>query len=230
MPHKSVGNAILLIIILLLIGVIGFLIFSKKDSQVSKPYPPDTVTSTIPTPAPPVPTSTMTVGDITTYENKQLGLKFSYPQKLLNLIEQPNKVVLSSPYYVIENYKGTPDGEFKHPFAITLEVRQKNMVAAMEMDSQAFRDAYEQGMQGQDVSSFMENFTAAGTTGVSFLPGIEGANTRYGYLPRGPNDTVVVKLTYITDFLKNAIKPQAIAEKEQLAAFEGVMKSWEFVK
>lgn len=179
-----------------------------------------------PTPSPTTPPST-TSG---VYESKTLGIKFSYPTDLFKVTESSGRVVVESPYHVIENYKGTPDGEFKHPFAITFLVRNMDMVSAMDEDLPAFKDAYEQGMRGEDVSNFMLPVTAASATGVKFIVGIEGTNRIYAYLPRGPKDTVVIEMTYITDFLKDAIKPKPIAEQAQLDAFYSVVDSLEFVK
>lgn len=175
-------------------------------------------------------TSLIQSGGTSLYQSKDLGIQLEYPAKIFTIKEFPHGVTLQSPYYVVSNFKGTPDGEVKHFLAIAIEVRNKKMVLAMEQDNPFFRETYEKSRSGKLATDFMENFSAAATSGVSFLLGTEGTNTRYSYVPRGPQETVVIKLSYITDFLKDNLKPNYYAETEQLKVFNQVIKSLIFIK
>jgi len=229
MQNKNFSNAVLILILAIIAGAVGYLIYRTRPEQ--KPVPqqaPTTKNGSQPTTTPsadhPVDPGTLS------YDSTALKIHFHYPKDIFQVAEAPGRVILESPYHVIENFKGTPDGEFKHPFAIGFRVEPTDMVTAMDDDLPAFKDAYGRGMRGEDVSNFMQNVTAGGASGVSFLVGVEGTNTIYTYLPRGPKDTVVVETTFIGDFLKNNIKPKPITEKEQLEVLKKVMDSLEFIK
>ncbi|MSU75168.1 MAG: hypothetical protein EXS55_01495 [Candidatus Magasanikbacteria bacterium] len=179
----------------------------------------------------------------TVYENKILKIRFKYPTALFTLeeikigVEARAGVLLTSPYYVVENYKGTPDGEYKHPFKIIFSVKsgtiEQSLNSAKEEHPENAQDV-DNLMQGKtdELRDFydMKKVSYGGVLGYSYVTGIEGTNYLHVELQKNPKEILLVDVSYITDFLKDAIKPKPISEKEQLEAFDRVMKSLEFVK
>lgn len=172
------------------------------------------------------------LGTWQTYSNQTLGIKFNFPADIFVVSHDGDRVLLTSKYFVDENNKGTPDGATRHPFQVSFELRKKGMGPSMHADSPAFAEAYEQNtMNGEKLRprEFIESVVAGKVKGYSFLQGVEGTNTRVGYLPKNFNETLVIKFSYITDFLHGATKPTWFPEKEQLKVFSEIMKSLEFI-
>lgn len=83
MNHKGFTNIILVLVIVILVGTVGYFTLTRKQEPITQTImPPPTTTQTPPTQTPTTPTS---VVDKTvnwkTYRNEEFGFEFSYPKE-----------------------------------------------------------------------------------------------------------------------------------------------------
>jgi hypothetical protein len=77
MNQKGFANIILVVVIVVLVGVVGYFAFVKKSEPVvQQPTPTPTQTKT---PASPTPTPTSQATNLKTYTNTQYGFELKYP-------------------------------------------------------------------------------------------------------------------------------------------------------
>ncbi len=170
------------------------------------------------------------------YKSKQ-GFSFVYSQKIFELSETENEVLLKSPYYVNENYKGAPDGEFKHPFAIkmyaqpgTIEEGIKSMIDEHpEYADDVKKTLADDTVELTDFYNFRK-ITVAGVSGVSYVTGIEGTNVWHIELPKSSAELLKIEASLFTDFLKDNVRPTPFSEAAERAEVEKILKSLEFSK
>ncbi len=82
MNQKGFTNIILIVVIVILLGVVGYFVFIKKSEPIiQQPTPTSTQTTTTPkTPASPIPINR--TANLKTYTNIKYGFKFKYPNNL----------------------------------------------------------------------------------------------------------------------------------------------------
>jgi hypothetical protein len=165
------------------------------------------------------------------FQNDIFG--FTYPSDIFSASSTGNMVDLISPYYVVENYKGTPDAEYQHPFVIHFEYQKLPILEAIK-NTPSMGTSFMSSFPKKTLDSFMDdgdyatNFVAGGKNGYAFTVGIEGANAKYIYVPISDTETLFIQMTYFTDFLKNNVKPTTFSEEQEMKAFSSIMDSLKF--
>lgn len=176
--------------------------------------------------------------DSTNYKNDAQGFAFSYPSSLFTLSEKESPVIyLMSPYYTVQNFTGggpgvgspvIPDNS-KFFFSMNMEMKNMGLEDAMDIDNPSFGPTYQQLKNGQVVdTSFLDTFSLDKKPAYVFNIGAEGINMKYIYTVHSPQKTLVIKLSYIGDSLKEQIKPSSLSETEQLKAYNAVVSSLKF--
>jgi hypothetical protein len=176
--------------------------------------------------------------DSTNYKNDAQGFEFSYPSSLFTLSEKESPVIyLMSPYYTVQNFTGggpgvgspvIPDNS-KFFFSMNMEMKNMGIEDAMDNDNPSFGPTYQQLKNNQVVDkSFLDTLTVGKKPGYVFNIGAEGINMKYLYIAQSPQKTLVIKLNYIGDSLKEQIKPTSLSETEQLKAYNLVISSLKF--
>ncbi|MDO8626145.1 MAG: hypothetical protein Q7K39_01650 [Candidatus Magasanikbacteria bacterium] len=150
---------------------------------------------------------------VTSYSDAAFGISFSYPSAVFNLIPANSTIWLESPYYVLENFKGTPDGEFKHGFTMRFDWKEEPLAALL------------QKANAEGASAIT---TSRALSGFMFEQGIEGINIRTYFFPKNDQETLVVEVSYFTDFLKSNVRPTAFSEAAVMSAIDTVLNSLEF--
>lgn len=169
-----------------------------------------------------------------TYTDKTAGISVNYPNDIFSVSKTANGFALASQYYVRENYKGTPDGQFDHFFQIEFEKQSLGIMDAIEQYD-AYGDAFMQSFENATISGFKpsesaKNYSAGGKNGFLFTMGLEGTNTDFIFLPVSDKETLVVKKSYFTDFLSANVKPSPFSEQQEASAFDEVMASLKFIE
>ncbi len=143
-----------------------------------------------------------------------------------------NDYVLKSVYSVTDNPSGIPGNEHTHPFQVEIQRRAtSSLMDAMKKDNPTFATTYEAFTKKAPLpAGFMDVISVAGKEAYQFNVGAEGINMKYVYIPRTATETFVIKLSYIGDVLKTSMKPQALAEQEQLGYFTRILKTFTFTK
>ena len=173
---------------------------------------------------PPIPSVDL---GIVKYENKNLGIKFSYPNDILQLSETENSIDLKSKYFVDADMSGIPGNEKIHYFGFDFEIKKSSIFEAIKQELPfvieiAFPNNKLEGFQSSD--KFAEKITITQKESYSFLMGIEGVNIQYIFVPKNENETLLIKFMYIGDVLS-----PAISESDQKAIFEFITTTLEFI-
>ena len=164
---------------------------------------------------------------IANYENKNLGIKFSYPNDTLQLSETENSANLKSKYFVDADMSGIPGNEKIHYFGFDFEIKKSSIFEAIKQEvpfvlETTFPDNRLENFQSSE--GFAEKSVIAQKESYSFLMGIEGAYTQYIFIPKNENETLLVKFMYIGEFLN----PE-ISEADQKAIFEFIINTLKFI-
>ena len=197
-----------------------------------------------PTPAPaqiivPTPTPSSTTGglyDLANYTSPALGISFSYQKNFFTLAEHDGTVLLISPFYVSDNPSGLPNHEIKHTVGLVITKSSKLMADAINDESPFWVKNYnavklnsvKKDPLKMDSDQDGELFTVGGHEAYSFVEGLEGVNTKMVYVLAGENQTLVIRFSYITDFLKDGMKPDWLPEAEQHKLLKTILDSIDF--
>jgi hypothetical protein len=143
-------------------------------------------------------------------------------------------VELISPYYAVADFGGTgdltgssvlPQG-MKYYFSITLEPRNGALEDAMRKDNPNFVSTYTDLKENRKVDAdFLQSETLAERPAFIFNLGAEGFNSKFIYIAKDANETLVVHIQHIGSSLKDQMKPGALSEQEQAAAYNTVLLS-----
>lgn len=171
-------------------------------------------------------------GGLKTYESETFGMKVDFPAELFSFVNTTTGFSLTSPYHAVENYKGTPDGEFKHYFAFNFENQNLNVIDAIEQYPQ-LGDFMIQSFEDGTEKSFKEspdavNVTVDSKKGYKFSFGIEGTYTRFYFIPKNENETLVIKQTDFSDFLAANVRPEPFSERAIDQEVKGIIESIRF--
>jgi len=173
---------------------------------------------------PPMPSINLGIAN---YENKNLGIKFSYPEETLQLSESENNVNLKSRYFVDADMSGIPGNEKIHYFGFDFSLKKSSIFEAIKQElpfviSTTFPNNKLEDFQGSE--GFAEKITIVQKESYSFLLGIEGVNIQYVFIPKNENETLLIKFMYIGQFLN----PE-ISETDQRSIFEFIINTLEFI-
>lgn len=164
------------------------------------------------------------------YRDSETGWSFKYPAEVFMLVSSA-PATIQTKYYVVDNPSGMPGKEIIHRVAISLRLEQTGLIDTVKKSPYAiFSQSFPQGTEQSFLPSagFAEKMTIANRNAYAFTVGVEGTNTRYLYLPRNIGSTLVIKFTFITDFLKDNIKPEPITEQQQQQWFKQVADTISF--
>lgn len=164
---------------------------------------------------------------IANYENKDLGIKFSYPDEILQLSESEIDVNLKSRYFTDADMSGIPGNEKIHYFGFNFALKKSPIFGAIKQELPSIIDmAFPNGKleDFQNSEGFTQKITIAGKESYSFLLGLEGVNIQYILIPKNDNETILMQFMYIGDFLS----PE-ISETEQKAIFEFITATLKFI-
>ena len=125
-------------------------------------------------------------------------------------------VELLSPYYIVENYKGAPDGEIKSYFSLKFMVDKVGILNAIHDNNFMF------------VLADAKQYEVVGKKAYRFTIGIEGNYVDVIYLPINEEKTLVVEYRYFSDFLKDNVRPKPFSQKQEETNFNFVMSSLKF--
>lgn len=206
-------------VIIVLMCIVGFMSseYVARRNQISPTTTPKTEPTT----------------HMRTYKNTTVGFSFQYPNDIFTVTSTDSTVDLESPYYIEDNYKGTPDGGYRHPFALHFEYQKLPVLEAIK-NTPSMGTSFMSSFPKKTLESFMDdgdyavNFVAGGKNGYAFTVGVEGTNAKYVYLPVNESETLFIQMTYFTDFLKDAVKPVPFSEEMEMKAFSDVVQSLKF--
>lgn len=164
---------------------------------------------------------------IINYENKNLGIKFSYPDKIFQLTENDLSVNLKSQYFTNTDMSGIPGNEKIHYFGFDFSLKKlpifetikQEMPYVMEM---IFPNGKLEDFQNSE--GFTQKIIINEKEAYTILQGIEGINIQYIFIPKNDDETILMQFIYIGDFLN----PE-ISETEQKAIFEFIITTLEFI-
>ena len=87
MNQKGFANIILVVVIVVLLGVVGYFALVKKSEPIAQQPSPTLTTTQTKAHASPTPTSTSQATNLKTYTNTKHGFEFQYPYKSLSVAE-----------------------------------------------------------------------------------------------------------------------------------------------
>jgi len=208
---------IIKIIIFFVIVIVGFI--SIKYAFQENPL------SNIPgISLPPMPSIDLGIAN---YENKNLGIKFSYPDKILKLTENELDINLKSRYFTDTNMSGIPGNEKIHYFGFDFSLKKLPIFETIKQEMPYVLEIIFPNGKLEDFQNsegFTQKTTIAGKESYAILQGVEGVNIQYIFIPKNDNETILMQFMYIGDFLK----PE-ISETEQKAIFEFITATFEFI-
>lgn len=173
---------------------------------------------------PPLPSINLGIAN---YENKSLGIKFSYPEETLQLSESETDINLKSRYFVDADMSGIPGNEKIHYFGFNFSLKKLPVFEAIRQElpyvmATTFPNNKLEDFQNSE--GFAEKIIINQKESYSFLMGIEGVNIQYVFIPKNENETLLIKFMYIGEFLN----PE-ISEADQKSIFEFIINSLEFI-
>jgi hypothetical protein len=164
---------------------------------------------------------------IISYENKNLGIKFSYPDEILKLTESESNINLKSQYFTDADMSGIPGNEKIHYFGFDVSLKKLSIFETIKQELPSIVDIVFPNDKLEDFQNgegFTEKITIAEKESYAVLQGIEGVNIQYIFIPKNDNETILMQFMYIGDFLN----PE-ISETEQKAIFEFIATTLEFI-
>lgn len=172
------------------------------------------------------------------YVNSTGGYQFKYPADLFIATPATSAaIILTSPYYVEENYAGGPDAGFKQQYKISFDVVSGTIAESLmplKNANPSYAEQIDAVMRGEDVDlTGFYNFKPveiAGQLGYSYVEGIEGDNTLTMRLQKTMSTMLEIKLTYYTDFRSNSVKPSPFSEQEELNNFNQIINTIQFTQ
>ncbi len=172
------------------------------------------------------PLSSVNLG-FTNYESKNLGIKFSYPNEILQLSELETDLNLKSKYFVDADMSGIPGNEKIHYFGFNFSLKKLPTFETIKQELPPIIDMIFPNDKLEDFQNsegFTEKIMVAEKESYAILQGIEGINIQYIFVPKNENETLLIQFMYIGDFLN----PE-ISETEQKAIFEFIKATMEFI-
>ena len=160
-------------------------------------------------------------------------IEFDYPS-IFGIVEKNNGQIidLTSLYYVLPDpiNPSIPANEAlpPHYFSMSFETRDLPLEEAMKQENPYFSETYLnlKTSAKKPIPDYpLEIKKIASLDAYSFPIGAEGFNSRYTYIEKEQNKTIVIIQYSIGDFLKDIIKPKYISETEQDKAFDIVLQS-----
>ena len=164
---------------------------------------------------------------ISEYQNKELGISFSYPNKIFKLTENSNNLNLKSDYFVDADMSGIPGNEKIHYFGFDFSLKKLPIFETIKQELPSVVDIVFPNNKLEDFQNsegFTEKTTIAEKEAYAILQGIEGVNIQYIFIPKNKNETLLMQFMYIGDFLN----PE-ISETEQKTVFEFIITTLEFI-
>jgi hypothetical protein len=164
---------------------------------------------------------------ISEYQNKELGISFSYPDKILKLTENELNINLKSQYFTDADMSGIPGNEKIHYFGFDFSLKKLPIFEAIKQEMPYIIDMVFPNNKLEDFQKsegFTQKINIIEKESYSILQGIEGINIQYIFIPKNENETLMIKFMYIGDFLS----PQ-ISETEQKAVFEFILATLKFI-
>lgn len=164
---------------------------------------------------------------ISEYQNKELGISFSYPDKIFKLTENSNNLNLKSDYFIDANMSDVPDNEKIHYFGFDFSLKKLPIFETIKQELPSVVDIVFPNNKlenFQNSEGFTEKTTIAEKEAYAILQGIEGVNIQYIFIPKNENETLLMQFMYIGDFLN----PE-ISETEQKTVFEFIITTLEFI-
>jgi hypothetical protein len=173
---------------------------------------------------PPMPSIDLGIAE---YENKNLGIKFSYPDEILKLTENELSINLKSQYFTDADMSGIPDNEKIHYFGFDFSLKKSSIFEAIKQEMPYVMEMIfpnDKLEDFQDNEGFTQKIVIAKKESYAILQGVEGVNIQYIFIPKNENETILMQFMYIGDFLN----PE-MSETEQKAIFEFIKATIEFI-
>lgn len=161
------------------------------------------------------------------YQNKELGISFSYPNEIFKITENLNNLNLKSNYFVNADMSGISGNEKIHYFGFDFSLKKLPVFEIIKQELPSVINIIFPNDKLEDFQiseGFTQKITIAEKESYIILQGIEGVNIQYIFVPKNENETLLIKFMYIGDFLN----PE-VSETEQKAVFEFILATLKFI-
>ena len=218
MNQKGFANIILIVVIVILVGAVGYFAFVKKSEPVAQ-QPTPSVTTQTPTSQQPSPTPVSETANWKTYRSETF--EFKYPEKL-QLVKNGSKVILSHSI----SYENSGDCDMSGGGQLYKTLDDFNI--SFEIVNQKLTLNY---IDGQ--------YSAGTLKGSWAYEGAEGCGYSKYHFSIGENKTLVVQraavqalsgLSTTWDLEKILKVPGVISKQESDKLFNEILSTFKFIK